>query len=132
VSGSPEINVGPFSDIAFLLIIFFIVATTLSKMTGFLTDIPSGEKSDQQQDESPTVQLEDQRVVFNKEVVSMAELRKELQALKLPLKQDQSARIVLLEATGHVTYQAYFEAMSAISRAGGVVAIVKEEPKDKE
>ena len=36
-----DINVGPFSDIAFLMIIFFILATTLIKPAGGKLDIPS-------------------------------------------------------------------------------------------
>ena len=32
----------------------------------------------------------------------------------------------MLEAAGKVSYQAYYEAMAAISTAGGIVAIVEE------
>ena len=124
---SPEMPVGSFSDIAFLLIIFFIIATTMDKMIGFVTDIPAGEKSDAQTAETPTIQLLPDRVVFNKEDVDMPTLRKRLSGLKLAQAQDEEGRIVLLEAKGNVDYQSYFETMSAISKAGGVVAIVKED-----
>ena len=130
--GTPNIPVSSFSDIAFLLIIFFIIATTMDKMTGFLSDIPAGEKSESQVRETPTVQLHDGRVLLNKQNVDIRLLRKELGRLKLSAAETDEGKIVLLEATGSVDYQTYFEAMSAISAAGGLVAIVKESEGKKE
>ncbi len=126
-TASPEINVGPFSDIAFLLIIFFIVATTLSRSAGFVADIPAGEKSEDVQEESPTVQLQDDQILFQDDAISMPELRARLAALNLAARPDPAARIVLLETGGAVRYQHYFETMSAITQAGGVIAIAREE-----
>ena len=42
---SGDIPVGSFSDIAFLLIIYFLVATSLVKLKGITADLPSGEKA---------------------------------------------------------------------------------------
>ena len=42
-----EIPTGSFSDIAFLLIIYFLVATTLVKVKSITADLPSGEKAAQ-------------------------------------------------------------------------------------
>ncbi len=44
---SGEIPVGSFSDIAFLLIIYFLLATTLVKVKSITADMPSGEKQSQ-------------------------------------------------------------------------------------
>jgi len=125
--GSPEINVGPFSDIAFLLIIFFIVATTLSRSAGFVAEIPAGETSDEAQDETPTIQLQETRILFQQEDITLAGLRQALLDLDLPSRATPEARIVLVETSGGVIYQAYFEVMAAISQAGGVMAIAREE-----
>ena len=46
-----EVPVSAFSDIAFLLIIFFILATTLVQVSGVITEIPSGEQAQTQQEE---------------------------------------------------------------------------------
>ena len=43
-----EIPTDSVSDIAFLLIIFFILTTTMSKLTGFTAELPSGAASQQQ------------------------------------------------------------------------------------
>ncbi|MGB0144675.1 MAG: ExbD/TolR family protein, partial [Akkermansiaceae bacterium] len=44
---SGEVPTGSFSDIAFLLIIYFLVATVLVKVKSITADLPSGEKSSQ-------------------------------------------------------------------------------------
>lgn len=128
--GPPEIPVSSFSDIAFLLIIFFILVTTLDKITGFVGELPAGERSEAQTDKAPTVQLHHERLRFNDRDTDMDGLRESLEKLNLHNKQ-QEQKVVLLEATGAVKYQLYYEVMSAIDKAGGVVAMVKEEEKKK-
>ena len=119
--------VGAFSDIAFLLIIFFIIAATLAQITGTVTEIPSGEKAEAKEEkETATVKLEGDRVLFNDKYVEMEELRQRLANLKLH-QQTDDAKVVLLEASGNVTYQTYFDVMASISAAGGVTAILQEE-----
>jgi len=128
---APDMPVGSFSDIAFLLIIFFIVATTLNKMSGVTTDIPAGEKSQGATAEKvPTVELHGERITFNKEDITMKGLRRRLAALDLDKKKGEE-RVVVLEASGEVAYQVYFDALASISAAHGVVAIVKEEGQGK-
>ena len=122
-----EVPVSAFSDIAFLLIIFFILATTLVQVSGVITEIPSGEQSQaQQQTDTLTVELRDNRVLVNEEMVDMKQLRRRLAAMQLHHKSGND-KVVLLEASGNVTYQAFFDVMASISSAGGVTAIVEEE-----
>jgi biopolymer transport protein ExbD len=122
-----EVPVSAFSDIAFLLIIFFILATTLVQVSGVITEIPSGEQAQaQQEDETPTVRLEGDRVMLGEKHVDMKELRRRLTNMKLHQKTGD-AKVVLLEASGNVTYQNYFDVMASISAAGGVTAILQEE-----
>jgi biopolymer transport protein ExbD len=64
--------------------------------------------------------------MFNEKQIDMRELRKQLAELKLPEK-TENERVVLLEASGNVTYQSYFDVMASISAAGGVTAILQEE-----
>jgi biopolymer transport protein ExbD len=118
------------SDIAFLLIIFFILTTTLSKLSGFTAELPSANASDKQaaktDAKTPSVQLSNGKLLFNEQEVSAATLKDRLLDLRLGSKQGEE-KVVLLEAAGKVDYQTYFEVLAAISAAGGVVAIVEED-----
>ncbi|NDC63218.1 MAG: biopolymer transporter ExbD [Planctomycetia bacterium] len=125
-----EIPTDSVSDIAFLLIIFFILTTTLTKLSGFTAELPSTDASKQEaaktEAKTPTVQLANGKLLFNEQEVPMAVLKDRLLDLRLGSRQG-SEKIVLLEAAGKADYQTYYEAMAAISAAGGVVAIVEEE-----
>ncbi len=120
-----DIPTGSFADIAFLLIIFFFVATSLIQLQGFTTDIPSGEKSEQteQQETTPTIQIQDTQLLFNDAKISLRNLRRKLFGLNLDEAEGED-KVVLLEATGTVPYQLYYDVMAAISKAGGMVGII--------
>ena len=124
-----EIPTDSVSDIAFLLIIFFILTTTLSKLSGFTAELPSADAQQKQAAttdvKTPTVQLANGKLLFNEQEVSMAALQERLLDLQLAKKQGEE-KVVMLEAAGQVNYQTYYEAMAAISGAGGIVAIVEE------
>jgi len=124
---SGEIPTGSFSDIAFLLIIYFLVATTLVKVKSITADLPAGEKSTQSQsDKTPIINLRGAEVFFNDKRMEMPELNERLAALDLP-NQDGEKRVIMLESTKGTPYENYFQALAAISANGGVVAIVEEE-----
>ncbi len=117
------------SDIAFLLIIFFILATSIQRIVGFKTDLPSGQRDQQTQkadDKTPTVGLKDGRITFNDADVSMDELKQKLAALRLGTKAE-GQRVVLLDSAPSTGYQAYFEVMAAITAADGVIGILTED-----
>jgi len=126
---SGEIPVGSFSDIAFLLIIYFLVATSLVKLKGITADLPSGEKATQaQSSKTPIVNLRGGQVFFNDKPLGMVELEARLAALDLA-KAEGNAKVIMLESTRDTPYQSYFEAMALISEQGGVIAIVDEGDK---
>ncbi len=127
-----EVSISSFSDIAFLLIIFFILATTLVHVSGVINEIPSGEQSKSNKEfEAPTVKLQNGSVLFNDKAVSMDELRKELTDLELHEKQ-KDAKVVLLEAGADTAYQDYYDVLASVSAAGGVTALLKEEEEGEE
>ena len=122
-----EIPTGSFSDIAFLLIIYFILATTLIKVQAISADMPAGEQQAQQQaDETPTVNLRGQQIFFGENEVEIPELDERLRVLELASKPPEQ-RVIMLESAPDTPYQVYFEVMATISANGGVVAIVEEE-----
>ena len=120
-----------FADIAFLLIIFFILTATLNKTKGITTDIPAGEQSDQESETTPTIQLVADKVLFDDKNVNWQELEKQLAEMRLPERENEQERIVLSEAKEGVYYQNYYQAMVLVSKAGGVVSIVKDDDGDE-
>jgi len=124
--GLDEIPAASFSDIAFLLIIFFILTTTLAATRGFLTEFPSGERSDEPQKKTTTVAIRDGKITLNDAQVALPQLREELAALRLHERTGDD-KVVILEAAGRVEYQDYFDVMAAITQAGGVICIIREE-----
>ena len=124
---SGEIPTGSFSDIAFLLIIYFLVATTLIKVKSITADLPTGEKqADAQIEETPTLNLRGNEIYFNDNVVTRESLNDRLAALELADK-EPGQRVIMLESTPETPCVTYFHALAAISKNGGVVALVEEE-----
>ncbi|MFM2170093.1 MAG: biopolymer transport protein TolR [Verrucomicrobiota bacterium] len=124
---SANIPVDSFSDIAFLLIIYFMVATTLIKVKSITADMPAGEKSTQPQTEkTPIINLRGNEIFFNDKPIELKELNERLAALELA-KQEGQKKIILLESTKGTPYETYFQALATISANGGIVAPVEEE-----
>lgn len=122
-----EIPTGSFSDIAFLLIIYFLVATTLVKVKTITADLPSGEKSSQSQSaKTPTVSLKNDVIMLNDKTVDLAELNDRLFALDL-FEQEGKEKVILLESSKDTLYRNYFQVLATISANGGVVALVEDE-----
>jgi biopolymer transport protein ExbD len=118
-----------FSDIAFLLIIYFLVATSLVKIKSISADLPAGEKSTSpQSDKTPTINLRGSEIFFNDKPLDLEALNARLAALDLA-KLEPDKRVVLLESAAGTPYQNYFQALAAISANGGVVALVEDEKK---
>jgi biopolymer transport protein ExbD len=125
---TPEPNVGPFSDIAFLLIIFFILTSTLSAMLGEKLDIPAArENPAKTKVEQPTITLTPVKLAWGKmqEDVTLTELRVNLMNLKLP-KKPEGKRVVILDCAPNTSYQKYYEVVMAIEEAGGVLGMITE------
>lgn len=128
----PTVPTDSVSDIAYLMIIFFILTTSIRKLTGFDTDIPSAQQQQQQQqsEKTPTLKLHPGGMSFNDQPVDLAAFRKALADMKLE-KRPEDKRVIVLDAAKGVDYQAYYEAMAAISGAGGIIGIMTEEDGGK-
>ena len=124
----PEIDVGAFSDIAFLLIVFFILTTTFAKPSGEKIEIPAGSKSDAKKKKQITVVLKGGEILYGKDAksISLEDLSKTL--LKENFKDKPPAqRLVVLDAEKSVLYDQYYKVVMAIRNADGVLAILKGE-----
>jgi biopolymer transport protein ExbD len=130
--GASEINMGPFADIAFLLIIFFILATSLIRPMGRLVSMPTAaEAKEKEKSENLTIDVRQQELLFgrdekNLEPVDIDQLRQNLMALDLPQQPDKERMVVVNLADG-VKFERFYQVIAAISRAGGVVTLIEEE-----
>lgn len=124
------------SDISFLLIIFFILTTTLAKPTGRAVDIPSASPPDQQkqtQDKTPTINVLADRILFaigqqdgNGTEISMPELKGELIKQAFATRPEKE-RMVVVEVADDVDWDRYFKVVTMIAETGGIVALVEGE-----
>jgi biopolymer transport protein ExbD len=130
-----DIDVTSFSDIAFLLIIFFVLTTTFVKTMGLAVVIPSStqDPAKKSEGEYPTLVLTAETMQFQDKEISMDQLREKLADMKLPEKKEEQ-RFIVLESAPEVSYDRYFEVVTAISKLGGILAIAEptEESKNKE
>ncbi|MFW5698493.1 MAG: ExbD/TolR family protein [Planctomycetota bacterium] len=127
--GSEEIPVGSFSDIAFLLIIFFIVAASLVKTRAFEATIPSSEsKEEKSEEDEKRIVLAGDRILWDSEPMTFAELKAKLASLELDkMKEDDQDRFVMLETQSGTLYKRFYRVWAAIAEAGGNVALVERE-----
>jgi biopolymer transport protein ExbD len=115
------------ADMMFQLLIFFIMTTTLSRVSGFVTDMPAGVSDKQaEQEKHLTVTLTGDEIRLNDEFTTLLSLRNTLKARHLELKQGDD-KVVIVSTAGDVAYQSYYQVLAAIQACGGVVAIVSED-----
>lgn len=125
-AGEGAVPTDSFSDIAFLLIVFFLLVTTLVKTRGFETQLPSTKESPQsQENEVPAIAIEGENILYQDNKVTLDELRSRLHALELAGKEEK-LRIVTLKARRSVKYGVYYKVWAAIVNAGGIVTMIKE------
>ncbi|HEY3325290.1 MAG TPA: biopolymer transporter ExbD [Planctomycetota bacterium] len=126
-SGLKEIDLNSLVDIAFLLILFFMLATTFMRPAGDKVQIPSGGHSTAQS-KTLTVQMSTSGIIFgdSKNPISMDELQARLASERLPEK-EPNQRLVILESAKDVPYSDYFRVVMMITQSGGVLALIDNE-----
>jgi len=131
----PQLDMGPFSDVAFLLIIFFIVTTTMVRPRGRVIDIPSAASEEQKEEKKNlTVSILPGELQFGKDEGNQKEItipafRQELSSLDLPSKPEPE-RMIVVNLSEEVPYERFYEVVTAISRTGGIVTLVEEEEEE--
>ena len=130
--GDIEPDLTSFSDIANLLIIFFILTTSMAHPWGRKVDMPSASTPPQQQrteSDTPTVNIFADRITLAEgssgkdREVTMDELRSFLWKQDFRSK-DEKHRSVTIETADDVPYERYYNVATSIAETGGVVAIL--------
>ena len=131
---SPDIapDLTSFGDIAFLLIIFFILTSSMARPLGRLMEMPSAATPPQGSvaPQIPSINLLHDRILYTEgegaeREVTMNELRAALYGRRFATL-DPKARLVVLETAEGVQYDRYFQAVTAIAETGGVVAMLSD------
>ena len=138
----PQLNTTSTADISFMLLIFFLVTSSMDTDKGLTSQLPPPEDSTEQQDQEVKkrnvmeLQLDAADVLTcNGEAISADELTKRVEdfvanvsdAAELPEKSEREVHllgrcrvsdrhIITIEADRQTTYNAYFEMQNAIAR----------------
>ncbi len=123
---APHIPFISLADIAWQIIIFFLVAATFAQNDSLNLDSPSSTNDPSpSQSKTITVQASAQVVTVNGEIVDFNALQDRIKALLSTTKKD-SERLVVLTAADDVPFQRDADILYAIQKAGGIIVMSEE------
>jgi len=122
-----DVDLTSFSDLAFLLIVFFILTTTFVRPQGASLSIPAKteDPDDAPQEEIPTIYLYTDRVIFENRPSTLDRVRSRLFEMRLHERPEED-RVIILEPAPDVIFEDYYRIVTAIAEAGGILAIVEQ------
>jgi biopolymer transport protein ExbD len=131
-SQPPEIPLTSTADVAFLLLIFFLVAASTQNDRGKPLDLPNTvESKDQQKQQGLEVNLRATLIAVNDEMIQVGpdDLQKLHATLtrRLAGKTEPQQRVVVLLSESNIPYQRWSDVINVITAAGGIPAPQMEE-----
>ncbi len=124
----PHIPFISLADIAWQVIIFFLVASTFAMNHSLNLDMPAANEKQQanaQTAKTITVQATENQVMIDGKPVPLERLQARIAEL-LKGKKSEQDRAVIIEGKQDLTFQRDVEIMYAIQRAGGVLVMEEE------
>ena len=113
------------SDIAFILIIFFLVCASIQEEDGRPQEIPSSDQ--ERQSKNPIrVNLEQYRIILNKEPMAEKEFKDELTDL-LEQRVNEAEKTVAVRCDPDVPYDRWMNITAFIEDAGGTIALMRKQ-----
>ena len=124
----PEPPAGASSDIAFILIVFFLVCASVQPEQGRPQEIPKMEEEPdkKEKNKNPEVELTRTVVILNGDAVKDKMFESRLNPL-LAGKQNPGDRVVMLKSRKDVSYERWIRFTGLIEKAGGIVTLQLEE-----
>jgi biopolymer transport protein ExbD len=118
------------SDIAFILIIFFLVCASVQPETGVAQDLPRTEEKQDTRDQSRNleVSITPGSIVLNGDPLQFPEFSERL-AAALSGKDREADRVVVLKSAPDTPYDRWIDVSQAVTRAGGVITLQLESEK---
>ena len=115
------------NDIAFILIVFFLVCASVEPEDGRSQTIPSSEKNnDQQNSKTIEVGLTPATITINGTPYLKEQFQQRIQQI-LNQKEKDSDRIVVVKSQADVPYEFWIAMTEIIERAGGIVTLLIEQ-----
>ena len=115
------------NDIAFILIIFFLVCASVEPEDGRSQTIPSSEKNEEQNNaQSIEVGLTPSTVTINGTPYQKEQFQEKISQL-LVQKETESERIVVVKSQADVTYEHWIAMTEIVEKSGGIVTLLLEE-----
>jgi len=118
-------------DIAFNLIIFFLVCASVQPDRGHKQTIPRSESQQEQKEEEPQnieVQMTRTTVLVNGSAVDLSALAGELRS-KFAGKSRPEDRIVVVKSSKDTPYKHWIDVTTRIEAAGGIITLQLEEER---
>ncbi len=118
-------------DIAFNLIVFFLVCASVQPDSGRKQTIPRAEQTEnkeQKNDENIQVELKRNAVLVNGDAVRLPEFGARIK-VKLDAKRTQEEKIVVVKSSDDVEYAHWIAITSQIEDAGGIITLQLEEER---
>ena len=111
-------------DIAFTMIVFFLVCASVQPETGRPQNIPKSEETADKQEQSQNIEvsLTESAVLVNGSVVAMGQLNTKIRQL-LAGKERESDRVVIVKSSEDATYQRWIDVTTTIEDAGGIITL---------
>jgi len=123
----PQIPLSAMSDIALLLLIFFIVTTQFLVQRALNPQLPSmTHEKDKQSKELITVMVHNDCVFLDEERIQMEDLAPFL-AAKLADRVTDEERSVAVDGPPDIRYENVVTAMNEVLKAGGIPTVIKVE-----
>ena len=115
------------NDIAFILIVFFLVCASVEPEDGRSQTIPRGEKNENQEN-SQTIEvgLTPASVTIDGTPYHQDQFAKRIQQL-IAQKKKESEQVVVVKSQADVPYEHWIAMTEIIEKAGGVVTLLLEE-----
>jgi biopolymer transport protein ExbD len=112
------------SDIAFILIIFFLVCAAVQPETGIAQILPKTEEKTDKKDQSQNleVSITPSSIVLNGSPLKLEEFRQRIKAA-LENKTKEADRIVTVKSAPETPYPFWIEVSQSIEQAGGILTL---------
>jgi len=116
----PEISLIPLIDVVLVIIIFLMLTTTFSRVSGLEINLPTadGEQREARVDEISVAVTPDGEVRINGEPVGSREVADIADALRRSRSADAGDPVVIINADAEASHQRVIDVMQAAQRAG--------------